>query len=404
MNPKLLELKPYPFEKLRALLQNAVPPPELGPILWSVGEPKHPVPEFVAPILNRTISGLSTYPLTAGEDDLREAIVDWLVNRFHLPPQTLNKDSHVLPCNGTREALFAFAQAVVDAHSQPLVLMPNPFYQIYEGAALLAGAKPYYINLSPDTLLPDFKQIPESIWAHCQLLYICTPGNPSGAVMKLPVLQELIELSDKFDFVIASDECYAEIYMDEARPPAGLLEAAAAMNRLDYRNCIVFHSLSKRSSLPGMRSGFMAGDAHILEKVKLFRTYHGCAMSPPFQKVSAAAWRDEEHVRLNRHLYRQKFEQVVAILSECMSVICPEGSFYLWADTEQSGLSDTEFVRRLYISENLTVLPGSFLSREAHGINPGRNRVRMALVAPLEECMSGAERLKRFITSTRKSV
>lgn len=394
MNPLLSGLQPYPFEKLTAILAGVKPAAKRA-ILWSIGEPKHAAPAFIAEIIEKEIAGLGSYPLTAGSDDLREAITAWLSKRFGLPAGSLDPGKHILPCNGTREALFAFAQAVVDPRDQALVLMPNPFYQIYEGAAILAGAQPYFINLGVD-LCPDFDAVPENVWQRCQLLYISTPGNPSGAVLDLACLQKLIALAERFDFIIASDECYSEIYNDENNPPIGLLEAAAKIGNTDYKRCIVFHSLSKRSSLPGMRSGFVAGDAEIIAKFKLYRTYHGCAMSPPFQKASAAAWRDQEHVKENRALYRQKFQAVVDIVAPVLPMKIPAGSFYLWPQTP---CADTEFAKLLYEKENLTVLPGSYLSRVAHGTNPGADHVRMALVAPLAECIEGAQRIKEFVNS-----
>lgn len=395
MNPHLSQLQPYPFEKLGNLLAAVKPPQDKKSILWSVGEPKHPAPAFAHEIICQEKTGLSTYPLTIGEPNLREAIVQWLTKRFSLPASSLNIDKHVLPCNGTREALFSFAQAIVSPSTEALVLMPNPFYQIYEGAALLAGANPYYINLGKD-LRPDFDSVPESVWKHCQLLYISTPGNPSGAILSIEQLQKLIKLAQEFNFILASDECYSEIYFEEDNPPPGLLQAAAAMGLNDYKNCVVFHSLSKRSSLPGMRSGFVAGDAEVLAKYKLYRTYHGCAMPPLFQKVSTAAWQDEKHVVENRRLYREKFQAVLKILSSSLKADLPAGGFYLWP---QVAGDDTDFALRLYERENLTVLPGSFLSREAQGKNPGKNRLRMALVSPFAECIEGAQRLKEFMES-----
>lgn len=407
MNPRLAELQPYPFEKLAALLSGIVPPSDKSAISWSIGEPKHAAPDFVASVIASEIGGLSSYPLTIGEPDLRQAIGDWLVRRFKLSAGSIDKDKHILPCNGSREALFAFAQAVVSADStnstksaneDALVLMPNPFYQIYEGAALLAGAKPYFLNINAQTLMPDFDSVPEDIWKRCQLLFICTPGNPTGAVISAEQMKKLIALADQFDFVIASDECYSELYFDEQRPPVGLLQACAGMGRDDFARCIVFHSLSKRSNLPGMRSGFVAGDAAIIAKFKLYRTYHGCAMSPPFQRASAAAWRDEEHVVANRELYRKKFDAVVEILKSVMKVTAPDGAFYLWPETTIGGKSvtDTDFARDLFAQENITVVPGTYLSRDAHGANPGANRVRMALVAPFDVCVDGAKRLAKF--------
>jgi N-succinyldiaminopimelate aminotransferase len=403
VNPRLLELQPYPFERLNALLANSLPPPGKTAIAWAIGEPKHAAPPFVAEVIAREISGLSTYPLTIGEASLREAIVDWLLARFKLKAGSLDKDLHVLPCNGTREALFAIAQAVVDPTPDALVLVPNPFYQIYEGAVLLAGARPYYLNIDEASLSPDFDLVPEEIWRRCQLVFVSSPGNPTGAVLTSQQMQRLIKLSRQFDFVIASDECYSELYPDEDKPPTGLLQAAAEIRQQNgaqgeiYQNCLVFHSLSKRSNLPGMRSGFVAGDAKIIAKFKLYRTYHGCAMPPPFQKASTAAWRDEAHVIENRALYRTKFAQVLQIIAPIMAVKPPEGAFYLWPKTH---LCDTDFARLLFEQQHLTVVPGSYLSRESGGVNPGANHVRMALVAPLDQCIEGAERLRKFVEET----
>lgn len=395
MNPHLAELQPYPFERLAKLLAGTNPANKKA-IHWSIGEPKHAAPPFIAEIITKEINGLSNYPITIGEGELREAICHWLTERFKLKADTLTKDKNILPCNGSREALFAFVQAAITPSHHALVLMPNPFYQIYEGAALLAGAKPYFLNVDRETLLPDFDSVPEAIWQQCQLLIICTPGNPTGAVMPAEQIEKLIKLADQFDFVLASDECYSELYSDEDKPPVGLLEVCARMDRADYKRCIVFHSLSKRSNLPGMRSGFIAGDADIIAQFKLYRTYHGCAMSPPFQKASTAAWRDETHVVANRLLYRQKFKAVLETIAPVMTVAPAQGGFYLWPETN---IDETEFTRLLFARENLTVVPGTYLSRPAQGTNPGANHVRMALVAPLEECIEGAQRLRHFVES-----
>lgn len=397
MNPGLEFLHPYPFEKLSALFKGSEPAKKKA-ILWSIGEPKHDAPGFALEIIKNEIKGLSTYPLTAGMLELREAISSWLCNRFNLAKSSINPDKNVIPVNGTREAIFAFCHFAIKADQKNgLILMPNPFYQIYEGAAFLAGATPYYLNLDDQSLLPDFSQVEEEVWQRCQLVYICSPGNPAGAVLSIEQMQNLIELSDKFGFLIAADECYSEIYPDETSPPPGLLEAAHKMGRTDFKNCIVFHSLSKRSSLPGMRSGFVAGDPELIAKFKLYRTYHGCAMSPTFQKASIACWQDEEHVIANRELYRQKFKIVQETVGDLLDLKQPAGSFYLWPRTP---FSDTEFARLLYEQENLTVLPGSYLSRDFAGRNPGENRVRMALVAPIEECFEGAERLRQFLLAS----
>lgn len=399
MNPDLGLLQAYPFEKLAQLKAGITPPADSLPIVMSIGEPKHAVPSFIAEELCTHLHGLGHYPATRGIPALRQAIAEWLVRRFQLKSDSLHIEYNILPVNGTREALFAFAQCVVDRSRNPLVLMPNPFYQIYEGAALLAGAQPWFINTTEGSdFLPDFSSVPAEVWQRCQLIYICSPGNPTGAVLSLTALQQLIQLADEHDFIIASDECYSEIYLDESRPPPGLLEAAAQMGRDDYRRCVVFHSLSKRSSVPGMRSGFAAGDADIIEQFHLYRTYHGSAMPPPVQAASIKAWRDEHHVRENRRLYQEKFDAVIAVLGEVTSVYRPAGAFYLWLATPGD---DQRFARDLYARHNITVLPGSYLSREAHGVNPGYGRVRIALVAPLEECLEVATRISEFILSLK---
>jgi N-succinyldiaminopimelate aminotransferase len=395
VNPDLARLQPYPFEKLNRLKQGTAPPAGVAHIAMSIGEPQHAAPGFVTEAIIAHLHGLSSYPTTRGTAALRTAAAEWLVRRFALPVGSVDPERHVLPVNGTREALFAFAQCVVDRARAPLVLMPNPFYQIYEGAALLAGAEPWFLNADADTgCLPDFGSVPAEVWRRCQLLYVCSPGNPSGAVLDEPSLQRLIALADEHDFVIAADECYSEIYPDEQRAPAGLLGAAARMGREDYRRCVVFHSLSKRSNVPGLRSGFVAGDAELIEKFLLYRTYHGCAMPPHTQAASALAWRDESHVTANRTLYRRKFDAVLEILTPVLDVGRPAGGFYLWARTP---LADTEFARGLYARHNVTVLPGSFLSRTAHGANPGVGHVRIALVASYEECLEAAERIRDYV-------
>ena len=399
MNPGLKALQPYPFEKLSVLFQDAVPNPEKKNIAWSIGEPKHAAPEFIAEIIQKEIAGLGNYPLTAGMPELRESIRDWLIRRFKLQDGSVDRDRNIIPVNGTRESIFAACQFIIDPAAASVVCMPNPFYQIYEGAAFLSGAQPYYCNVDSTTLLPDFDAVPESVWQKTKLLYICSPGNPTGAVASVAQLQKLIGLSDQFSFVIASDECYSEIYPDESKPPCGLLEAAAKMGRHDFKNCLVFHSLSKRSSLPGMRSGFVAGDAELIKNFKHYRTYHGCAMPPPFQKASIAAWRDEEHVKANRELYRRKFQLVSKIVGNRLELNQPPGSFYYWPDVR---MDDQVFAKELYTRQNMTVLPGSYLSREVNGANPGKNRVRMALVAPVEECEEGAQRLLEFIDQIKE--
>ena len=400
MNRHLSELQPYPFEKLAALKAGVTPPADKRAIFLSVGEPQHPAPDFIKDVVAANIGGLSKYPATTGSLELREAIANWASRRFRLHAGLLDPEKNILPVNGTREALFSFAHCMVDAKPDALVLMPNPFYQIYEGAAFLAGAKPYYLNSTAETgFIPDYDAVPEDIWQRCQLLYICSPGNPTGAVLGYEVLHKLIGLAAKYNFVLASDECYSEIYCDELHPPAGLLEAAAEEGEGRFKNCVVFHSLSKRSSLPGMRSGFVAGDANIIDRYRLYRTYHGCAMSPTFQAASIAAWNDEKHVIANRDLYRKKFEAMLRILEPVMNVQRPDAGFYLWPETP---IDDQEFARGLFGRYNLTVLPGSYLSRPIGGIDPGANRVRMALVASLEECIEAAERLKDYVQEINK--
>ena len=395
MNPDLSRLQPYPFERLAELNAGVVPPADLQPIPLSIGEPKHTTPAFIAETIISHLHGLSQYPLTRGQPALREAIGDWLNRRFALPHGSLDPAQQVLPVNGTREALFAIAQAVIDRGHRPVVLMPNPFYQIYEGAALLAGAEPVFMNTTAETgYLPDFSRIPDALWQRVQLVYICSPGNPTGAVMGMPELQGLIELADRHDFVIASDECYSELYFDESAPPAGLLQAAAAMGRTDYRRCLVFHSLSKRSNAPGLRSGFVAGDLELIASFLRYRTYHGCAMPPATQAASIRAWQDEEHVIANRALYREKFRAVTDLLQPALDVQPPPAGFYLWPVTP---VDDCRFARGLLQQQNVTVLPGSFLSRTHEGLNPGENHVRMALVAPLADCIEAAERIRAYL-------
>ena len=396
MNPELAKLHPYPFEKLAQLKQGCVPPEDKAHIALSIGEPKHPTPGFITEAVITHLHGLSSYPTTAGTNELRHAIATWLNNRFNLDGH-INAMTQVLPVNGTREALFAFAQAVIDRDKAPLVLMPNPFYQIYEGAAILAGAEPYYMNCSAShDFIPDFDAISADTWQRCQLIYICSPGNPTGAVIDKATLTRLIELAHQYDFVIASDECYSEIYPDEANPPVGLLEAAYAAGYTDMSRCVVFHSLSKRSNAPGLRSGFVAGDADILKQFLRYRTYHGSSMPPATQAASITAWNDEDHVVHNRELYLEKFNAVLEILAPVMSVSMPQAGFYLWAETP---IADTAFARQLFEQQNVTVLPGTYLGRDTTAGNPGSNRIRMALVAPLEECIEAAHRIRSLIES-----
>ena len=397
MNPDLDKLQPYPFEKLNALMAGVTPPPKAA-IALSIGEPKHATPGLVAAALRGQLDrGLATYPLTKGLPALRAAICDWLTSRFRLPPGSLDPERHALPVNGTREALFAFAQAVVDRDRGALVVSPNPFYQIYEGAALLAGATPYFVPCTADSAyLPDFDSVSADVWRRCQLLYLCSPGNPTGAVIPQAALERLLRLAEEHDFVIASDECYSEIYFDEASPPVGLLQAAAAMGNTEFRRCVVFHSLSKRSNAPGLRSGFIAGDAALLTGFLRYRTYHGCAMPVQHQHASIAAWRDEVHVRANRTQYREKFDAVLDTLDGCLDVERPDAGFYLWPKTP---VDDEDFARRLYAQQHVTVLPGRYLSRNVDGFNPGSGHVRMALVATREECVEAATRIRQFVSN-----
>lgn len=397
MNNALQQLQPYPFEKLRALLGAVTPNPDKRPIALSIGEPKHKSPEFVAKALADNLDQMAVYPTTAGIPALREAIANWCERRFSVPAGWLDAAKHVLPVNGTREALFAFTQTVVNRAENGLVVSPNPFYQIYEGAAFLAGATPHYLPcLAEHGFNPDFDAVSADVWDRCQILFLCSPGNPTGALIPLDTLKKLIALADKHDFVIAADECYSELYFDEATPPAGLLSACAELGRQDFKRCVVFHSLSKRSNLPGLRSGFVAGDADILKAFLLYRTYHGCAMPVQTQLASIAAWGDEAHVRANRTLYREKFDAVLEILSPVMDVQRPDGGFYLWPNV---GTDDAKFCRDLFVTEHVTVVPGSYLSRDVDGFNPGAGRVRMALVAPLAECIEAAQRIREFVTS-----
>ncbi|WP_064577117.1 succinyldiaminopimelate transaminase [Cupriavidus gilardii] len=395
MNPRLDLLQPYPFEKLKALFAGIEPNGALRPISFGIGEPKHPTPRFIRDALAESLGGLANYPTTAGSDALRQCIAGWLERRYGLP--RVDPASQVLPVTGSREALFAFAQTVVDG-TRPgaLVLCPNPFYQIYEGAALLASATPVFANSDPArNFAPAFDRIADDVWPRVQLVYVCSPGNPTGAVLSLEDWRRLFALSDRHGFVIASDECYSEIYFDEGKPPLGALEAAHRLGR-GFERLVMFSSLSKRSNVPGLRSGFVAGDAALLGRFLLYRTYHGGAMNPAVQGASVAAWNDEAHVRENRAAYVAKFAQVTPMLAEVLDVALPDAGFYLWADVSRTGLSDTEFAARLYAEQHLTVLPGSYLARETDGINPGANRVRMALVATPEECREGAERIVAF--------
>lgn len=395
MNPNLSNLHPYPFEKLTKLNKGIESPAHLPLISLSIGEPKHPSPVFVLDTLSSHLTDVAMYPSTRGLPLLRKTIADWASKRFGLAAASLDPETNVLPVNGTREALFAIVQALVDASRDPLVVCPNPFYQIYEGAALLAGAEPHFLACRDELNgQPDYDAVPAEVWKRCQILFICSPGNPNGAVLPLERLQTLIMLADRYDFVIAADECYSEIYAEDGAAPVGLLEACASLGRHDYRRCLAFHSLSKRSNLPGLRSGFVAGDATLLAQFLSYRTYHGCAMPVHHQHASIAAWRDETHVQENRAAYQAKFAAVVPILQEVLEVEAPAAGFYLWPKTPGS---DETFAQDLLRHCGVAVLPGRYLSREVDGHNPGENRVRMALVAPLRECVEAAERIRDFL-------
>ncbi|MYM24535.1 succinyldiaminopimelate transaminase [Duganella sp. FT135W] len=404
MNPLLDKLHPYPFEKLRLLFEQVTASPQHKAISLGMGEPKHPTPQFIEQALIDNVDGLAIYPTTIGSPEMRNAIAAWLERRYNLPK--LNPATQVLPVNGSREALFALAQAVIDKDAKSIVVSPNPFYQIYEGAAYLAGAEPYFVNSDPARNFGcDYDSIPEEVWKRVALLFVCSPGNPTGAVLSLTDWEHLFALSERYNFVIAADECYSEIYHGE-QPPLGAMEAAhqlglATIER-PYARLVVFSSLSKRSNVPGMRSGFVAGDAEVLKKFLLYRTYHGGAMSLSVQAASIAAWNDETHVEQNREQYRAKFNAITPLLKEVLDVELPDAGFYLWADVSRTGLSDTEFAQRLYAEYNVTVLPGSYLAREAHGINPGRNRIRMALVAETAEGLEAAQRIVQFCKSLNK--
>jgi N-succinyldiaminopimelate aminotransferase len=397
MNPRLAALHAYPFERLARLKAGIAPPAQLRHIAMSIGEPQHAPPEFVLESLRRHLGELGSYPSTAGVAALREACAAWLTRRYVLREGSVDPETMVLPVNGTREALFAFVQAAVDGAHEPAVLMPNPFYQIYEGAALLAGARPYFLDtVAQGDFLPDLAAVPEALWQRCQVLMLCTPGNPTGAVLPLSYLRRALDLAERYDFIIASDECYADIYLEEAHPPPGLLEAAEAAGVTDFRRCVVFHSLSKRSSLPGLRSGFVAGDPALIARFLLYRTYHGSAMPVPTQHASIAAWSDDAHAQANRHLYQEKFARVLPILKDHLDLPSPAAAFYLWP---QVGMDDEEFARGLFARQNITVLPGSYLGRDAGAGNPGAGRVRISLVPPLAACVEAAERIKEFVRS-----
>ena len=419
MNPALSRLWPYPFERQRKLLAGAVPPAHLTHISMSIGEPRHAPPAFVLEALTNNLHTLTSYPASHGLPEFRAAVAEWLTRRFSLPARAVDPDTMVLPANGTREALFAVVQALVDrtclagspnaagasvreSSRDPVVVMPNPFYQIYEGAALLAGAEPYFMGNGSaasahggSEALPDLDSVPESVWRRCQLLFLCSPGNPTGAVAGSEYLRRALELAERYDFVVASDECYSEIYFDEANPPTGLLQAAIAAGHTQFERCLVFHSLSKRSSVPGLRSGFIAGDPQVIKPFLLYRTYHGCAMPVHVQLASIPAWKDDRHVIENRKLYREKFARVLPVLQSVMDVEMPEASFYLWPKVAD----DERFTRELFEQQHVTTLPGSYIAREGAAGNPGRGRVRLSLVAALPECVEAAERIRVYLST-----
>jgi len=394
MNPRLEQLHPYPFQKLRELFAGVTPNPDLSPINLSIGEPRHPTPQFIKDALVAGLGGLSNYPITQGSDALRAAISAWAERRYGVK---LDPTTEVLPVNGSREALFAFAQASVDSsrHGRRVVISPNPFYQIYEGAALLAGARPFFLNTLPENgFKMDWSRVPEDMWEQVNLVYVCSPGNPTGKVMSLDDWKALFDLSDAHGFVIAADECYSEIYFEEGKPPLGALTAAQQLGR-GLKNLIVFNSLSKRSNVPGLRSGMVAGDAALMKQFLLYRTYHGSAMSPAVQAASIAAWNDEAHVIDNRRQYAEKFATVMPMLKDVLAFDAPDAAFYLWARVP--GGDDAAFARELYRTRHVTVLPGSFLARDAGNINPGKGFVRIALVDGLQQCLEAAQRIVDFI-------
>lgn len=399
MNPALGRLTAYPFERIATLLAGATPAMDLNPISLAIGEPKHAAPDFVLKALAANLHRLDSYPATRGLPVLREAMAAALTRRCLKGGAPLDPERMVLPVTGTREGLFGIVQAVVDPARAPLVAMPNPCYQIYEGAAILAGAEPYYLNtMAANRFVPDLEAVPEAIWQRCQLLILCSPGNPTGAVLSLDYLRHALELANRYDFIIAADECYIDLYLDESHPPPSLLEAARRAGHNEFERCLVFHSLSKRSSVPGLRSGLVAGDPKLIKQFLLYRTYHGCAMSVPVQLASVPAWQDEEHVRVNRALYREKFAKVLPILQPLLDMPVPEGAFYLWPDVAGD---DAVFTRELFERKHLMIVPGSYLARDTAEGNPGQGRVRISLVPSVAECVSAAERMRDYLSQRR---
>ena len=396
MNPGLEKLHDYPFERLRSLKSTLSLENHSSMVDLSIGEPKTELPEIIQAALTSSSDQISFYPSTRGTTDLLESIANWLCKRFKISDDLISPTENILPVNGTREALFGISQAIFNKDSnRKYIGIPNPFYQIYEGAAILAGAEPYYLNcIEENKYIPDLSLVPKEIWERCQLFYLCSPGNPSGAVVDFDFIKELMKLADKYNFIIASDECYSEIYYDEKKPPLSLLEYAKKLGNTEYKRCLIFHSLSKRSNVPGLRSGFVAGDSEMIESFYRYRTYHGCAMPLHVQKASIAAWDDEKHVKENRNIYRQKFLKVCSELESVLPVSPPPGGFYLWPKLPNS---DVDFAKELYTSENVEVLPGSYLSRNVDCINPGDKRVRIALVAETKVCIEAAKRIKKFI-------
>ena len=399
MNPNLAKLHPYPFEKLRQLFAGTTPNPDYREIRLSIGEPQHATPIFIKDALSAGLDGLANYPTTLGLPGLRQSIAGWLQRRYGL--DGIDPEREVIPVNGSREALFAFVQALIDPTAnalhgaQPIVVSPNPFYQIYEGAAYLAGADLRFLNTVPENDFAfDYDSLSEDEWRRVQMMFVCSPGNPTGKVLTIEDWKRLFALADKYGFVIASDECYSEIFFDEANPPLGGLQAARLLGR-GFERLVMFSSLSKRSNVPGMRSGFVAGDAAILKDFLLYRTYHGGAMSPAVQTASIAAWNDEAHVVDNRRQYREKFAAVTPLLAGPLGARMPDAGFYLWVRTP---IADTDFARALYADYNVVVLPGSFIARPSRGVNPGANCVRIALVAPLAECLEATGRIQQFVT------